>query len=340
MKLVNLRAVPEEEMRSPTGKFHSFARNLSLALGGVRNRGVAGGGHPFDVQIRRIPPGAAVCPHHVHYAQWEFFLVRGGRGTVRAGDRRHVIGAGDAFIHPPGEAHQLINTGARDLEVLIVADNPPLDACHYPDSDKWGLRPPGQPFRLVPCDYYEGEDALDHNGAGNFRPAPLALPSPTTSFARRCTNLAKLSWYRWRTPKERFEQFGKGLSEAIGDVRGGWPRTGHPFNVELLKVPAGRAAAPLHAHLGQWELYFVLEGTGVARADRRRAKVGPGDVFIHPPGEAHQLLNTGRGPLVFYVIADNPPLDVLRYPESDKWGITSPRKYFRMTEVPYADREE
>ncbi len=136
MHHAHLPSLPWQEQRSPAGKFHSFCRNVSLALGGVRSAGPTHGGHPFDLQVRRLPPGAAVCPFHSHLAQWEFFLIRSGNGTVRAGGETHAIGPGDFFIHPPGEPHQLINSGPTDLEVIIVADNPPLDAFHYPDSDK------------------------------------------------------------------------------------------------------------------------------------------------------------------------------------------------------------
>ena len=87
-----------------------------------------GGGHPFDVQIRRIPPGAAVCPFHSHLAQWELFVVLAGSATVRAGGETHTARIGDVFVHPPHEAHQLSNPGTVDLEVLILSDNPVLDA--------------------------------------------------------------------------------------------------------------------------------------------------------------------------------------------------------------------
>jgi hypothetical protein len=29
---------------------------------------------------------------------------------------------------------------------------------HYPDSDKWGLRPQGKYFKLSEVDYFEGEE--------------------------------------------------------------------------------------------------------------------------------------------------------------------------------------
>ncbi len=158
MKKTNLRQVAEVEQRSPTGKFHSFSRNVSLALGGLRNTGTWGGGHPFDFQVRRLPRGAAICPHHAHLAQWELFVIRRGSGTVRAGKRRHAVRAGDCFIHPPGEAHQIINTGRRDLVFHVIADNPLIDTYYFPDSKKWGIRQPRMIFRLTEVDYFDGEE--------------------------------------------------------------------------------------------------------------------------------------------------------------------------------------
>ena len=158
MPRVHIPDLPWEEQHSPTRKFHSFCRNISLALGGIRNGGTWCGGHPFDVQIRRIPTGAAVCPFHSHFAQWELFVVQSGTGRVRAGTETHDVKAGDVFIHPPGEPHQLTNSGPGDLEVLIVADNPELDAFCYPDSNKWGLRAPRKFFRPAEVDYWDGEE--------------------------------------------------------------------------------------------------------------------------------------------------------------------------------------
>ncbi|MBL9215301.1 MAG: cupin domain-containing protein [Opitutaceae bacterium] len=154
------------------------------------------------------------------------------------------------------------------------------------------------------------------------------------------TNIAQLQWKRWQSPKGKFAQAYKDVSGAIGDVRNGWPRRGHPFNLELVSVPPGKSACPHHLHLQQWELFVILSGTGVARAGNRRVKVRAGDAFMHAPGEAHQLINTGTEPLVYYLIADNPPHDVFYYPDSRKWGLRRPRKFFRLTEVDYHDGEE
>ncbi|WP_175414966.1 cupin domain-containing protein [Nibricoccus aquaticus] len=106
----------------------------------------------------RVPPGKSVCPFHSHTAQHELFVILGGEDTVRAGHERHAIKAGDALMHPPGEAHQVINTGSEELLFYVVADNPPVDISHYPDSGKWGFHPHGNFFRTTAAEYFDGEE--------------------------------------------------------------------------------------------------------------------------------------------------------------------------------------
>ena len=154
------------------------------------------------------------------------------------------------------------------------------------------------------------------------------------------TNLAKIKWQERKSPKGRFHAIYKDISGAIGDVSNGWPKEGHPFNLALVKLPPGKSVCPHHRHTTQWEMFVILSGTGTVRADEQRHKVKAGDALMHPPGEAHQIINTGRKRLVFYLIADNPPVDIFYYPDSDKWGMRPHGKYFRLTEADYNDGEE
>ncbi len=340
MNRINLATVPEEEQRSPGGRFHSWCRNLSLALGGVRHTGLWGGGHPFDLQIRRIPAGAAVCPFHSHLAQWEMFVVLRGTATVRAGAEIHPAATGEVFIHPPGEPHQLSNPGPGDLEVLIIADNPPLDGFYYPDSDKWGLRPLSEYFRITPTGYFDGEEPPvpgAPTGRSSGSPAWPAL----TPFATRKLHPDAIPWDPWQSPKGKFHGTGKELSLALGAKRNTPTGLGgHPFDLELGKLAPGECGCPFHSHALQWELYYFISGTGTVRTAEGRTPVTAGDVVLHPPGEAHQFTNTGTGDLLYFLVADNPPVDIWHYPDSNKWGHSSPRKIFRLTEADYHDGEE
>jgi len=68
--------------------------------------------------------------------------------------------------------------------------------------------------------------------------------------------------------------------------------------------------------------------------------LGPGDVVLYPPGEAHQLTNTGGDDHLYTFVADNPPADIRHYPDSKKWGHSTTRDFFRMNAADYRDGEE
>jgi len=145
------------EQSSPKGKFGVWRKNLSLAAGGKKDVGVAGGGHPFDVELIRLPAGKTNWPLHAHAAQWEAYLIIAGRGRVRTEEGVEAIGAGDFLVHPPGEAHQMINDGPEDLVYYVIADNPQADVIHYPESQKWLAKPARKVFREE-VDYFDGEE--------------------------------------------------------------------------------------------------------------------------------------------------------------------------------------
>ena len=159
MRKINVRDVPAEQWASPKGKFVTSDQNISQALGRKRDSMDLMERHPFDVELCRIPPGAAACPFHSHSAQWEYYQVVAGRGQARDPDGLTPIVEGDAFIFRPGEPHQLINDSSEDLVVLIVADNPFGESCHYPDSGKWMVRSPERRLiRSDSLDYCDGEE--------------------------------------------------------------------------------------------------------------------------------------------------------------------------------------
>lgn len=157
-RFVRLDAIPEIPRLSPKGRFGSHCQNISLALGGSRNADVTHGGQPYDLQIRRVTAGAAICPYHSHSMQWELFVFTAGRGIVRTPEGRHEIGPGDIVLHPPGAPHQTLAAPDSALECLIIADNPTEDFLHYPDSNKYGANTFGRYFRLTETDYFDGEE--------------------------------------------------------------------------------------------------------------------------------------------------------------------------------------
>jgi uncharacterized cupin superfamily protein len=159
MRKVNTNKMEEFSWKSPKGKFAGAGKQVSEELGRNPKSTDLNERHPFDVEICRIPPGKTPYPYHSHSAQWEFYHVISGTGTVRHAEGTTAIEVGDAFIFKPGEPHQITNDSAQDLVLFVVADNPIGESCHYPDSKKWLVRSPeGRLMRGEALEYYDGEE--------------------------------------------------------------------------------------------------------------------------------------------------------------------------------------
>ena len=161
MRKVNLEDIPEQERKSPTGKFDKFVKDVSIALGREPDSLDLARRHPFDLARVRIPKGKSYCPYHSHSAESELYLVVSGRGSIRDKDGFTTVMEGDAFFFGPGEAHQLTNAGEEDFVYYVIADNPRGDSCYYPDSRKWAVATEGGEEIIVKgkeTDYFDGEE--------------------------------------------------------------------------------------------------------------------------------------------------------------------------------------
>ena len=122
-----------------------------------------------------IEPGRTGFPLHFHCVTEEAIFILSGEGTLRIGDQKLSVGAGDFISMPvgPENAHQLINTGKANLEYLCMSTNMQVaDIVGYPDSKKVAaMAAPsveavmqGKPWiRFITredasVDYYDGEE--------------------------------------------------------------------------------------------------------------------------------------------------------------------------------------
>ena len=160
----------------------------------------------------------------------------------------------------------------------------------------------------------------------------------------RKVNTNELQPLTWRSPKGKFAGEGIQVSEALGRKRDSMDLLErHPFDVEIMRVPPGKAPYPYHSHSAQWEFYHVLSGSGRLRHDGGTVAVVAGDACIFKPGEPHQFFNDGEEDLVVYVVADNPIGESWYYPDSNKWGAKmpgGPRVNMRSEQLDYFDGEE
>lgn len=159
MKKIQVKAVAPREWESPKGTYGASMREVSVALGREPMSTDLNKRHPFDVSICTLAPGKKLCPYHSHSAQWEYYQVVSGTGSVRHAGGVTKVEPGDAFLFGPDEPHQLINDGTEPFVLTIVADNPVGESCHYPDSGKWLVRSPERRLiRSESLDYFDGEE--------------------------------------------------------------------------------------------------------------------------------------------------------------------------------------
>ncbi|HEX3717158.1 MAG TPA: cupin domain-containing protein [Verrucomicrobiae bacterium] len=158
----------------------------------------------------------------------------------------------------------------------------------------------------------------------------------------RKINTKDIDEVTWSSPKGKFMGAGKEISEALGRVPQSTDiKERHPFDVEILRIPAGKTPYPFHSHSAQWEFYHIISGKGLLRHKEGTAAIEMGDAFLFQPGEPHQLINDSSDDLLVYVVADNPFGESCHYPDSGKWLVRSPEsRLIRSDPLKYHDGEE
>lgn len=111
---------------------------------GCRDRMLARavGGKQLGCSYYEVEPGKTAFPFHYHSMNEEALFVISGEGTLRLGDGRYALRAGDYVAFPvgPDHSHQLIATGSEPLRYLCMSTMHPVEIAGYPDSGKVGLR--------------------------------------------------------------------------------------------------------------------------------------------------------------------------------------------------------
>ena len=158
MNAIQVEQIEWEERKSPKGMYHILQRNISLALGGTKDVGPCGGGHPFDLAQVRVPGGCKNWPLHRHSAQWELYYVLEGAGRYFDGETWQEIRPGSAVLARPGENHQIENQAASDLVYLVIADMPSADHTTYPATGRVFIKPERKLMGEIPDAYYDGHE--------------------------------------------------------------------------------------------------------------------------------------------------------------------------------------
>ncbi|MGQ0531866.1 MAG: cupin domain-containing protein [Caulobacteraceae bacterium] len=118
----------------------------------------------IGVSYEELPPGKQSCPFHYHMLEEEHIIALEGEATLRLGDERYTIKAGDYVGFPAGQraGHCLVNEGDKPFRFIMIGDNQPNEVCVYPDSNKVSISALRDPDRFIlrlgeRLDYWDGE---------------------------------------------------------------------------------------------------------------------------------------------------------------------------------------
>ncbi len=149
----SIESLPWEEWGKGT-RFEGRARILS-------NTRVEGGSL-IGVSMDEIPPGCQSNQAHYHMGEEEHIWVLKGSVTLRLGDERIPMKAGDYVTFPAGQraGHCLVNeSGAVCRYVTIGQKRNPLDVVVMTDTNKVSVFATGEIYdKSATKQYWDGEN--------------------------------------------------------------------------------------------------------------------------------------------------------------------------------------
>jgi len=157
--IINLDELEQSHDFSNGDTFEASLTPVSAHIGGTK----------LACNVTAVPAGKRAFPLHNHHVIEELFFILEGEGTLRFGDEKHPVRAGDFISCPAGGpevAHQLINTGESELRYLALSTEQDADVIQYPDSGKLGIvagRGPGMmPSEAAFSGFYDEQKRLGY----------------------------------------------------------------------------------------------------------------------------------------------------------------------------------
>ena len=116
--------------------------------------------------------------------------------------------------------------------------------------------------------------------------------------------------------------------------------------VAMYSIPPKKANYPLHAHMNNTEVFYIISGEGIMETVDGPQKITRGDFIVCPPGDqsAHKIINTSETqPLVYIDFDTTHSPDIFHYPNSDTTDIIIHRSenhfFINNSEVDYYEGE-
>lgn len=160
---MSAEAKPRGPVRIETVPWTEFAQGARFATRYRVLSDTGNDGRKIGVAFEELPPGKQSAPFHFHMKEEEHIIALEGEATLRLGEERHLLRAGDYVGFPAGQraGHCLINETDKPFRYIIIGDHDPHEVCVYPDSGKIMVR--GYDRAILRdgerLDYWDGEDA-------------------------------------------------------------------------------------------------------------------------------------------------------------------------------------
>lgn len=284
----------------------------------IERRRMAGAAGARDVGMSwyAVAPGKRMMPLHVHGDEEEICFVAGGSGLSYQDGKTYRVGPGDCIVHRPSAEEHTMIAGPDGLEVLMFGEGSKTGSAWLPRAKVMWMAP-----RWIPPDG-------PHPWEAEVAAGPLDVPEPQDERPPNIVAFDDVEPERQDLPGHRVEEHA--LGAAAGSVSAG---------LNHMVVAPGERPLPLHWHTMEEEVFFVLEGDGVAMLDDEEHPVRAGSVLVRPPSSrvAHALRAGGDG-LTYLAYGTRVPGDVCFYPRSGKVNIDGVR--FRVQQLDYWDGEE
>ena len=124
-------------------------------------------------------------------------------------------------------------------------------------------------------------------------------------------------------PVRRVHQFNSNavrLTRTLGELVG-LQRIG----VHIVRLEPGRESTQFHYHDADEEFLYILEGRAIAEIGDDRFEVAAGDFMgFATPSLPHTLINTFDADLVYLMVGERNPNDIVHYPKIRRSMIKGP----------------
>lgn len=154
---------PKRPISSENVKWDEFSEGSRFAIR-YRHLTSAAVGENYRVgfAVEELGPGKQSVPAHYHMLEEEHVYILEGSLTLRLGEERHSMKAGDYACFPAGQraGHCLINESDKVCRYIIVGERNPNEVVVYTDSNKVLVRSLGRREiydRAATRTYWDGE---------------------------------------------------------------------------------------------------------------------------------------------------------------------------------------